>query len=234
MTFVALSGLPRTGSTLLSAILSQNPEIHAEGNSAVCQLMWDAQVSCETTAAQQLAANRRLDTQNALVSSIPAIYYRNVRSTHIVDKCRSWTLPPNMAMIRRYITDTPKVLVLTRPIDEIVRSFVELRRANGWEGDLEAGLLDPGSEPIMRSLDGVTLAKESNSGEFLFIEYANLISDTDEVLRSVYDFCEFEPFAHDLTNITNQNPEDDSVYGLIGQHDIRPTIGERKWHTQHA
>ena len=37
--FVCLSGLPRTGSTLLSAILSQNPLIHAEGNSAVSPLM---------------------------------------------------------------------------------------------------------------------------------------------------------------------------------------------------
>jgi len=47
--FVCLSGLPRSGSTLLSAILSQNPLIHAEGNSAVCQLMWDMQMSCFNT-----------------------------------------------------------------------------------------------------------------------------------------------------------------------------------------
>ena len=42
-----LSGLPRTGSTLLSAILYQNPKIHAEGNSGLCQLMWDLEVSCK-------------------------------------------------------------------------------------------------------------------------------------------------------------------------------------------
>lgn len=227
MTFVALSGLPRTGSTLLSAILSQNPEIHAEGNSAVCQLMWDMQVSCQTTAAQQLAANRRYMDQDALVSAIPAIYYRDVKATHIVDKCRSWTLPANMDMLRRYIPNDPKVIVLTRPVDEIVASFVRLREANGWTGDLEAGLLEPGSEPIMRSLDGVTLARESGSSEFLFVEYADLVSDTDEVLKSIYEFCEFDPFKHDLLNIVNNHPEDDSVYGLIGQHEIRSTIGAR-------
>jgi sulfotransferase len=227
MTFVALSGLPRTGSTLLSAILSQNPEIHAEGNSAVCQLMWDMQQSCEGSASQQLAANRRYTDQDALVSSIPAIYYRNVKSMHIVDKCRSWTLPANMNMLRRYITNEPKVIVLTRPVDEIVASFVRLREANGWTGDLEAGLLEPGSEPIMRSLDGVMLARESGSSEFLFVEYADLVSDTDEVLRLIYEFCEFEPFQHDLLNIVNNHPEDDSVYGLMGQHEIRNTIGVR-------
>lgn len=232
--FVALSGLPRAGSTLLSSILSQNPEIHAEGNSAVCQLMWDIQQSCEIAAREQLEANGRTADQDALVGSIPAIYYRNVRRAHIVDKCRSWTLPPNMEMLRKYVTNDAKVIVLTRPIDEIVRSFVELRRVNGWEGDLERGLLDPGSEPIMRSLDGVTLARESGSDEFLFIEYANLVNDTDEVLRSIYEFCEFEDFTHDLTHIINQHPEDDSVYGLLGQHDIRPTIGARQWHILHA
>lgn len=227
MTFVALSGLPRTGSTLLSAILSQNPEIHAEGNSAVCQLMWDMQVSCQTTASEQLLANHRYMDQDALVSAIPAIYYRDVKATHIVDKCRSWTLPANMDMLRRYIPNDPKVIVLTRPVDEIVASFVRLREANGWTGDLEAGLLEPGSEPIMRSLDGVTLARESGSSEFLFVEYTNLVSDTDEVLKSIYEFCEFDPFKHDMTNIVNNHPEDDSVYGLIGQHEIRSTIGAR-------
>lgn len=226
MTFIALSGLPRTGSTLLSAILAQNPEIHAEGNSAVCQLMWDAQVSCETTANEQLRANGRQGDQNALVASIPAIYYRNVKAMHIVDKCRSWTLPDNMAMLRRYITDDPKVIVLTRPIDEIVASFVRLRQANGWD-DPQAGLLDPMSEPIMRSQFGVEYARATNRGEFLFIEYADLIGDTVAVLDSIYEFCGFEPFTHDLHNIVNKHLEDDTVYGLTGMHDVRPTIGVR-------
>lgn len=229
MTFVALSGLPRTGSTLLSAILSQNPDIHSEGNSAVCQLMWDMQVSCESAASEQLAANGRNATQDALVSAIPAIYYNDTTATHIVDKCRSWTLPPNMDMLRRYITPDPKVIVLTRPIEEIVNSFVQLRKANGWTGDLEAGLLDEGSEPIMRSQDGVEWAKANNNGEFLFITYSELVGDTAAVLDAIYDFAGIDPFAHDLTHIVNQHPEDDLIYGLLGQHEVRPTITTRTW-----
>lgn len=229
MTFIALSGLPRTGSTLLSAILSQNPDIHAEGNSAVCQLMWDAHVSCEGAASEQLRANRRLPgTQDAIVSAIPAIYYREVTARHIVDKCRSWTLPANMMLMRRYITDDPKVIVLTRPIDEIIASLVRLRRDNGWTADLEGDLLEPGSEPIMRSQEGVQWARANNTGEFLFIEYANLVQDTGAVLDAIYTFTGMEPFQHNLTSIVNQHPEDDTVYGLLGQHDIRKTIGYRQ------
>jgi len=225
MSFVALSGLPRTGSTLLSAILDQNPEVHAEGNSAVCQLMWDMQQSCENPAAQQLQANHRESTQEDLVRAIPAIYYKDVKATHIIDKCRSWTLPDNMKMLKRYVRDDPKVIVLTRPIDEIVRSFVELRKANGWQGDVESDLLIPDSEPIMRSLNGVKWAKENNNGEFMFIEYADLVQSTAEVVDSIYTFCGIEPFMHDLNSITNNHPENDLVYGLVGHHEVRSQIG---------
>lgn len=226
--FIGLSGLPRTGSTLLSCILSQNPEIHAEGNSAVCQIMWDMQVSFETTASEQIRANHRQSTQDDLIRSIPAIYYKDVKARYIVDKCRSWTLPDNMAMLRRYVTDDPKVIVLTRPLDEIVASFVRLRKANGWTTDPEKGLLDSMSEPIMRSQFGVEHARAINNGEFLFIEYAELISDTVSVLDSIYTFCGIDPFEHDLQKIVNEHPEDDTFYGLIGMHDVRPTIGVKK------
>jgi len=220
-----LSGLPRTGSTLLSSILSQNPEIYAGGNSAVCQLMWDMQVSCETGAKEQLMANYKTNTQNDLVRAIPAIYYKDVNQTYIFDKCRSWTLPANLQMIRRYITDKPKILVLTRPIDEIVESFVKLRKANGWSGDLEVGLRDEGSEPIMRSLSGVEYAKSIDTGEFLFIEYSDLISEPKEIINQIYNFCEIEPFEHYFTGIKNIYPENDAIYGLDGMHKIKPNIG---------
>lgn len=223
-TYCFMSGLPRTGSTLLSAILHQNPDIHTEGNSAVCQIMWDLQESCRNAAFEQLSATGRSDTADALVASVPSVYYRNVNASHIVDKCRSWTLPENMDMIRRHISPDPRVVVLTRPIDEVVASFVRLRQRNGWTGDLEAGLLDEGSEPIMRSLAGVESAKESGSGEFLFIEYADLVDSTRDVLDAIYRFCGWNPFLHDLDNVKDPHFENDHVYGLAGMHDVRPTI----------
>ena len=105
--FIGLSGLPRTGSTLLSAILSQNPEIHAEGNSAVCQLMWDAQCSINGTANQQLIASDRLDTGIEIIKNIPNIYYKDITASTVIDKCRSWTLPDNMAMLNKYFEHKP-------------------------------------------------------------------------------------------------------------------------------
>lgn len=219
-----LSGLPRTGSTLLSSILSQNPEIHAEGNSAVCQLMWDTQLSFETSSYQQIAANNKFHIQDRMVSSIPSIYYSDVKTKYIVDKSRSWTLPKNLEMIKRYITKDPKILVMIRPVEEILESFAKLRKKNGWKKDPYMGLLDKDSEPIMRPLYGVEYAEANNNGEFLFIQYKDLCNNPEKVLKNIYKFFEIENFDHDFNNVVCKFPEDDSVYGLEGMHTIRPKV----------
>jgi len=223
-----ISGLPRTGSTLLSSILDQNPEIHAGGNSPVCQIMWDMQVSCQINAREQLLANNKISFQDDFIRQIPHFYYKNVLEKNIVDKCRSWTLPDNVAMIKRYIKKDPKIIVLTRPIEEIVRSFVKLRKDNGWSGDLESDLLVEGTEPIMRSLNGVNWAKQNNNGEFLFIEYEEIVDYTQDVINKIYDFYEIKKFNHNFNYIENKNPENDLIYGMIGMHDVRSTISKRK------
>ena len=221
--FVALSGLPRTGSTLLSSILSQNPLIHAEGNSAVCQLMWDTQQSVVNS--EQIKASKK-DVLDKLVKSIPHTYYADVTKPIVVDKCRSWTLPANVEILNRYFDNAPKLVVLVRPLVEIVVSFMSLRKANGWT-ELDTGLLDDGSEPIMRSLAGVEWARKNNNGEFLFVTYDELVDDTQVSLDRIYQHCGWQPFAHNLDNIVNGHQENDNVYGLAGQHDIRSQISRR-------
>tara|TARA_R110000868_G_C10827607_1_gene759115 strand:+ start:102 stop:851 length:750 start_codon:yes stop_codon:yes gene_type:complete len=227
--FIGLSGLPRTGSTLLSAILDQNPDIHAEGNSAVCQLMWNTQQSCDSNCNEQLLANNRLNTKHDIVSAIPNIYYKDITSSVVIDKCRSWTLPDNMNMFANYIDPKPKVIVLERPIIDIVKSFVSLRKANNYKGNLEEGLLDDYSEPIIRSLNGIKWAKSINKGEFLFIQYDDLVDKTNEILKEVYKFLELPVFEHNLAKILNNHQENDLIDGLyLGQHDVRQNIGRRK------
>jgi sulfotransferase len=221
--FVALSGLPRTGSTLLSSILSQNPNIHAEGNSAVCQLMWDMQQSAINS--EQMRANNK-DLIDKLVKPIPHTYYSDVKKPIVVDKCRSWTLPANIQMLNKYFDNTAKVIVLVRPLVEIVASFMSLRKENGWQ-NLEAGLLDDGSEPIMRSLAGVEWARKNNNGEFLFVTYDDLVDETQATLDRIYRHCGWESFNHNLNQIVNMHKENDDVYNLVGQHIVRPQISRR-------
>jgi sulfotransferase len=218
---IFLSGLPRTGSTLLTSILSQNPKVEAGANSALCQVMWDMQVSCESTEQMQ----NRPELQSKLISKIPEIFYGDFKGS-VVDKCRSWTLPANLELINKYITQSPKIIVMLRPIVEIVKSFVFVRKMNGWVNP-EQGLLDEGSEPIMRSLDGIKHASSINSGQFGFYWYENLVTNPESIIDSIYEFCGLEKFKHDFNDIQNLSPERDDLLDLIGLHDIRPTLERR-------
>jgi len=223
--FVCLSGLPRAGSTLLSAILSQNPLIHAEGNSAVCQLMWDMQKSCLTTSKEQLLANDREKTVCDLIKAIPHIYYKNNTEKIVVDKCRSWTISANIDMLKNYINEDIKIIILERSITDIMKSFVKLYKANGVKSDIENTLLLPNSEPLMRSISGINWAKKNNSSNnFLFIQYEDLINDTEITIRKIYDFCGWRYFSHNFESVNCKYPENDAVYGLKGMHVIHEKV----------
>lgn len=233
--FVGLSGLPRSGSTLLSAILSQNPLIHAEGNSAVCQLMWDIYISYRDNCLQQLKANNKEDILLDLISMVPNVYYkkRPASETIIVDKCRSWTRESNFQMIQVCIGPNVKVIVLERPIKDVVNSFAHLYHSNGIVGpDLESELLaflEPDNETIMRSFDGIKWAKANNSANnFLFVKYDDLVGDPGATLAKIYQHCDWAPFEHDFDNVLLKYPENDAIYGVENYHQIRKTVGKVK------
>jgi sulfotransferase len=228
--FICLSGLPRAGSTLLSAILSQNPLLHAEGNSAVCQLMWDMHTSCSSSAKEQLIANKREKTTvHALISQIPQIYYKDAPEKIIIDKCRSWTIEANIALLQKYVDKDYKIIILERSVVDIVKSFVKLYRANGITGDIATKLLQPNSEPIMRSIMGINKVKKNNRpNHYLFIQYTDLINDPEQSINKIYAFCGWAPFAHNFKKVDCKYPEADEVYGLKGMHKIHPTVGQRE------
>lgn len=218
--FVALGGQARSGSTLLSCILSQNPQIHAGGSSAVCQLMWDMHTSINKS--EEIKANK-ITTAAEIVSQIPNFYYKNINKPIIVDRNRSWSLPANVELLRKYIGKNVKYIVLTRPTVEVVSSIVNLRKINGWV-DPEINLFIKDGEPIVRPLASVLWAKNNNNGEFIFISYNDLVENTEKTLEKIYNHCGWDFYRHDLNNIINTCTEDDYEYGLPGLHEIRSTI----------
>jgi hypothetical protein len=184
--------------------------------------MWDMQVSCWNT--QQIQNKPKIVDE--LLTSIPKTFYDGIEG-NIIDKCRSWTLPANLELIDKYITKSPKIIIMLRPIVDIVKSFVLVRDMNGWSNP-ESGLLDDGSEPIMRSFDGIKHAKSIDSGQFLYLWYDDLVNNPEQTINKVYDFCGWEKFNHQFDNIKNLTPERDDLLGLLGLHDIRPKLKRRE------
>ena len=234
--FVCLSGMPRTGSTLLSSVLSQNPKIHAEGNSGLCEIMWNAYQTCQTSAREQLVANNRKDSVFDIVSNIPHSYYINNKpeETIVLDKCRAWTLPANIEMLDKFIGKETKIIVMVRPVIEIVSSFMKLLEENKCHTEEnERWFMSPENEPVMKSFTGVMCAKRNfDSGRFLFINYHELINDFYNTLKNVYAFCGWDSFIHSPRNIKTKYNEGNYMFGsnrIKNQHKVRKYIQKRNY-----
>lgn len=226
---VLLAGLPRTGSTLLSNILAQNPAFYVEGNSGLCQIMWDALVSCEVNAREQLVASKRSeDIKKSILGSLPSLYYPQADGKVVLDKCRPWVNQANINMAKSYISPDVKSIVMLRPIDEIVASYARVHFANGGNDDVYDWLLSESNHVLMHSYYACMYAIENRSQNHLFLTYSDIVDSTTMSLKKIYAFIEEDLFVHKTQNFNQVVFEDDETNGMQGMHDIRSTISRKK------
>lgn len=235
--FYFLSGLPRTGSTLLASILNQNPDIHVSTNSPVAQIMWDMQNMLFNY--EQFKAYPKVDEATKILKSILPNYYCNNKEKIIIDKCRTWGLPLNIKMLQNFVTDDIKIICTVRPIIEILASFIKLahENPNGSILDHNLGfyyrtlddarcdkLMEPGGE-IDRALFSLhNLLLPENKNMLHLVQYDDLVNCTEETISNIYMFLGIDPFKHDFSSIENKHRENDAIYGLKDMHHVRSTI----------
>jgi sulfotransferase len=222
--FGFLAGLPRTGSTLLTCILGQNPNVHVSGGSPLARLMFAAYDGCEKYASEGLVRVRRTDFKDVLLTEIPRLYYKDVKQKYILDKDRAWSHDPLGFL--EYITDQPRVVVLLRSIPEIVESFVLINTRNG---DMlpERNFLEPGVDPLMYALRNTMKALQGGDDRFLFGTYDQLLGDPERFVDAVYKHYGWEPYDHNFNEITDLNLEDDEACYTPGLHEVRSRIERR-------
>jgi len=123
-TYHFLAGLPRSGNTLLSSILNQNPDIYSSPLSPVPELIWNYKGSYYTE-----AINRNKDNKikaDIFLSSFIDNFYKDVKKPIVIDREKAWGTPANLALIKEYITPTPKIIFTVRDILDILASFVKM------------------------------------------------------------------------------------------------------------
>jgi hypothetical protein len=177
-----------------------------------------------------------------LVAQIMPTYYRDRAEDLVIDKCRAWGTPGNLRMLRTYVTAEPRIVVLTRPVVEVLASFISLIHRNPPGSVLDQRLPasyrpidDVRCDALMASGGDIDralwtiheLAKPENAGVGHLLAYADLVADPAGSLAAIEVFLGLAPFAYDLEHVVNPEPEDDGVYGLAGMHEVRPRIERR-------
>ncbi len=234
--FHFISGLPRSGSTLLSAILRQNPRFHAGMTSPVGGLFSNliASVSAGSEMAPMVNTAQRKRLSKGLFDS----YYADHEEEVVFDTNRMWTA--NLAALDD-LFPAGKLLCCVRNVAWIMDSMEHQFRSNAFEhtrlfGDaaqrstvftrLEAlanrnGLVGYAWSALNEALYG------PHADKLLIIDYDLLVTHPAQVMGLIYGFLEEEPFEHDFDNVVYDAPEFDENLGAAGLHKVRKKVAPK-------
>lgn len=229
-----ISGLPRAGSTLLAALLRQNPRFHAGMASPVAALFTG--MLNQFSAGSEFASMIDIELRRRLLRSLFDTFYAEKSQREVVfDTSRAWCA--RMPAILDLFADA-KVIACVRNVAWVMDSIERLYRANPYENtklfndENERSTVFSRVETLAQRNRLVGYAwsalKEAYYGEharsLLLIEYELLSQAPEKCLRLVYDFIGEPWFEHDFDNVQYDAPEFDQALGLSGLHKVRPKV----------
>lgn len=240
-----MGGLPRSGSTLLSSILNQNPRFDSGSSSPVLPLMhtiidhlWNNELYHAYPKPQQASD---------IVKNIAYQWYGDTTAPVIFDKNRAW--PARLDLIKGHLNiENPKIICPVRDTDEILTSFISMIHRNPFhEGQEKINFIDEQlvkqNIPINDENRCIQIAEaqggilfeawnamiqginQGYSQYMYFVDYNHLITNPQETINNLYEFLEEEPYEHDFSNIFNKHEENDlNTYGLGDMHKVRQEL----------
>jgi len=229
-----IAGLPRSGSTLLTNILKQNPKVHGESVSSLSSIFGSINASWSS-----MEQNQEYNNVNAKVGVLKSVlqgYYSHIDRPFVIDKDRGWIplLPQVEAVLDRKI----KVIVCVRNPAEILTSFEKLRKENPLFFTKADSHLREGSNIASRAYfyagpegpmglshrnikDAVTMGYLDR---FLFIDYNRFCNSPKSQTKRIYEFLELPKFEHDFEKIVQTEVYNDLANGLPNLHKIKPSL----------
>jgi sulfotransferase len=229
-----ISGLPRSGSTLLAGILRQNPRFHAAMSSPVAALM---QGCLEQTGASSefysfFDTERRKTICRALFDSY---YYDKKEHEVLFDTNRHWTA--RLHQLVELFDDDFKVICCVRNPAWIMDSFERIYRKNPFD---YSRMFTPATRltvytrcETMMSAGGTvgsawTALKEAYYGEFsenlLLIDYDLLTQYPQRTITLLYQFLGEPAFEHDFDNVEYEVGEFDQALGVKDLHTVKRKV----------
>jgi sulfotransferase len=226
-----ISGLPRSGSTLLSGILKQNPEFYADISSplqGVVNNTIDFMTGCENN------LNLTEDRRRNILLSIFEGYYKHLETPVIFDSSRGWT--KNTTLLQELFPIT-KILCCVRDIPWIINSFELINKKNPFYTSTlvkqecndnvfsrSDAMMDKNGGVIAGPWIALQEGYAINPEMIYFVEYENLCKNPEKEMRTIYEFLDKPYYAHDFENVEYSNENFDRSCNLKDLHTIRKKV----------
>lgn len=233
-TLYFLSGLPRSGSTLLGSILSQHPKLQATPTSPLADLLcWIDEGFSKLDI--QYTYDKESITYNTY-SSILENFYNHIEKPCILDKHRGWC--KNISSIEKFLNQRPKIIATNRRISEVLASYIILIEKNRTDNFVDAHLRRDGipitttnrieclwKNYVCDPYQSLVYGLHHHSQNIHLVDYNDLMENPQETANKIYKFLEIESYEHDFSNILNTCAEDkDDAWGIDNLHQIRPKL----------
>ncbi|MBS1188760.1 MAG: sulfotransferase [Rhodocyclaceae bacterium] len=234
-TYHFISGLPRSGSTLLAALLLQNPRFHAGMTSPVGSLFGN--MLHQFGAGSEFGPVVTMEQRRRLVRGLFDSFYADHADKEVIfDTNRLWCA--QMPVLADQFPGS-KVIACVRNVAWVMDSIERKYRSNPYEitrlfnDDTERNTVYSRVDTLAQRnrLVGFPWAalKEAFYGEqaasLLLVEYDLLANAPQKVLPLIYQFIGEEPFDHDFENVHYDAPAFDAQLGMSGLHKVRPQVG---------
>lgn len=231
-----ISGLPRSGSTLLAAILNQNPNFRAGMTSPLYGIFAAAlrHMSSHNEASMFISDRQRHNILDGIVSSF---YGDDVfdDSKTIFDTSRAWTTKCNILFD---LFPDARMICCVRNLSWIIDSFERILRQNKFQPSKMFGC-NPHQNIYQRANqltgpEGIIGTSYNNLREAFFgphsdrlmlIEYESLCRVPEFVIASIYNFTGIDcHMHHDFANVSYSADEFDERLGTPGLHTVRRKV----------
>tara|TARA_Y100001938_G_C8073852_1_gene424742 strand:- start:43 stop:882 length:840 start_codon:yes stop_codon:yes gene_type:complete len=240
--FYFTGGLPRAGNTLLCSILNQNSKVYATGMSCLPEVFFRLLKMAEDDIAYQTSPCPE-SLQNIFVNLFETFYKH--RDEEVIIERSSWTTPFNYQIVSEYCPNDVKILILVRPVVDIVKSYLKIcERSPLFYINQQYNFIDKSTlykSEIETKVD-LILQKEGEIDRNLYsmkwlidneytdnvrvLDYDTFISDPKKYIEYLYQWYDIPKYEHtyeDLNQVGDYGVfySDDVYLKAHGVHTIR-------------
>ena len=233
-TIVMLSGLPRSGSTVLTSILNQHPNVQATTTSPVADLITGV-IETWPNISQAIIDPNPKQYGNILNSVIQGAHQHVDKST-IIDKNRLW---PRIAPTWYHTTDAKlKIICTVRDIPDILASYIllferNLPATNFVDQDLIEMKLPVNNKNRCKILwekyighpyNSLKIGYNSRCADMLFVDYTDIVFNAQITMDKICNFIGIGSLPIDTNDLRRMDENDKFHGGIEGLHYVRPIL----------
>lgn len=238
-----VSGLPRSGSTLLMNILGQNPKFHVTPTSGLIELFLSIKNQWKNVF--EFKAEGLEKVKHRVEGAMQGVLYGYFQDEMLdgkicFDKSRGWLqfIEDLETCLKRKI----KIITTVRDVREILASFEKLYRKRGIEYNYPVGDAFLKAQTIEGRCDllladggvlGITINRLRDvlnrglSDRVIFVPYEYLTSHPGEIMKHLHKNLNLQDYEYDVNNVKQITNEGDVWHGM-DLHIIRPEVKPQK------